>query len=164
MPRQSRVCSQYVKASVEINDTSFLCMIYDDCLWSRYVSSPQIAEELSLLQRQEAYIAQLEKETSFCRDQLSYVLRHVKDVLREKETQSRSDDVHKAISNIFATINGWQQNNIDPNAGSQGSNGNISQQQQQEMAQEITFLKVKITKKGKLWGAFLQFYGIFFIS
>ena len=105
-----------------------------------------IAEELSLLQRQEAYIAQLEKETTFCRDQLSYVLRHVKDVLREQETQSRSDDVHKAISNIFTTINGWQQQQIgshdpnNPNPSQGSSSGNIAQQQQ--MFQEITFLKV----------------------
>ena len=112
------------------------------------VSFLLLAEELSLLQRQEAYIAQLEKETSFCRDQLSYVLKHVKDVLREQETQSRSDDVHKAISNIFTTINGWQQNNvIDPKANAQGGSGSqessAANLAQQQLSQEITFLKVK---------------------
>ena len=66
------------------------------------------------MQKQEGYIAQLEKETQFCREQLSIVLKNVKDVLNEKEAEKRSEEVNKAVSGVFATIQGWQ-NNIPPN-------------------------------------------------
>ncbi len=70
-------------------------------------------EELSLLAKQEQYIKQLEKETVFCRQQLAFVLQNVKSVLTEKESFQRSDEVSRAISNVFGTIQGWQ-NNVSP--------------------------------------------------
>ncbi|XP_059092394.1 serologically defined colon cancer antigen 8 homolog [Tigriopus californicus] len=72
-------------------------------------------QEISLIKRQEAYIAQLETETRFCRDQLTEVLQHVRSVLSEKEAEKQSDVVKNAISEVFSTIQGWQ-HNIQPNA------------------------------------------------
>lgn len=71
-------------------------------------------QEVSLIKRQEAYIAQLEKETRFCREQLTQVLQHVRSVLSEKEAEKQSDVVKNAIAEVFSTIQGWQ-NNIQPN-------------------------------------------------
>ena len=42
------------------------------------------------MRKQESYIAQLEKETEFCREQLASVLAQTREVLAEKEVQSRS--------------------------------------------------------------------------
>ncbi len=70
-------------------------------------------EELLLIRRQEDYIKQLEKETLFCRRELSSVLQNVKRVLQEKEATRASEEVSNAISNVFSTIQGWQ-NNINP--------------------------------------------------
>ena len=61
-------------------------------------------EELALVAKQEKYIAQLEKETVFCREQLSFVLQNVKDVLNERVTAKKSEEVNSAISQIFSTI------------------------------------------------------------
>ena len=73
-------------------------------------------EELALVQKQEKYIGQLEKETTFCREQLEFVLQNVKDVLNEKTALKKSEEVNTAISNIFGTIQGWQNNIGHPGA------------------------------------------------
>ena len=50
-----------------------------------------MGEEVALVRKQELYIAQLEKETQFCREQLANVLAQMREVLTEKEAMSRLD-------------------------------------------------------------------------
>ena len=52
-----------------------------------------MGEEVALLRKQESYIAQLENETHFCREQLANVLAQMREVLSEKEAMSRSAGV-----------------------------------------------------------------------
>ena len=50
-----------------------------------------------MVQKQESYIAQLEKETHFCREQLANVLAQMREVLTEKEAMSRSAGVGGSV-------------------------------------------------------------------
>jgi hypothetical protein len=63
-----------------------LIQIGDDDSWQR---QKQKQAETSLVKKQESYISQLEKETMFCREQLVNVLGQMKEVLAEKDSQSR---------------------------------------------------------------------------
>ena len=48
-----------------------------------------------LIQRQETYIEQLEKEAAFCRDQLSNILMQVKNILIENSNEAAEDKAKK---------------------------------------------------------------------
>lgn len=67
-------------------------------------------EEVSLIKKQEHYIKQLERESTFCREQLSIVLQNVKDVLNEQKAVQKSSEINNAISSVFGTIQGWENN------------------------------------------------------
>ena len=69
-----------------------------------------IAEEVALVRKQESYIAQLEKETQFCREQLANVLAQMREVLTEKEAMSRSAGV-EGFSGIFKSLSDPEVNN-----------------------------------------------------
>jgi len=98
-------------------------------------------EELSMLAKQEGYIKQLEKETTFCREQLAFVLENVKSVLREKEGAAvqRSAEVSEAISNVFNVIHKWE-NNV-PVAKISAKDGNAIQVENARLTEELRKLR-----------------------
>ena len=60
-----------------------------------------------LIQRQETYIEQLEKEAAFCRDQLSNILLQVKQVLVANSNEAAEDKAKKEeIMNMLRTVPG----------------------------------------------------------
>ena len=69
-----------------------------------------MGEEVALLRKQESYIAQLENETNFCREELANVLAQMREVLTEKEAMSRSARV-EGFSGIFKSLSDPEVNN-----------------------------------------------------
>ena len=65
--------------------------------------SPAVKE---LIQRQEIYIEQLEREAAFCKEQLSTILTQVKDVLiaNSNEDQAKKEEIVNLIKNIETEV------------------------------------------------------------
>ena len=65
--------------------------------------SPVVKE---LIQRQEIYIEQLEREAAFCKEQLSTILTQVKDVLiaNSNEDQAKKEEIVNLIKNIETEV------------------------------------------------------------
>ena len=71
-----------------------------------------------LIQRQETYIEQLEKEAAFCRDQLSNILLQVKQVLvansnEAAEDNAKKEEMMKMLKNLEAEVKSREQFQVE---------------------------------------------------
>ena len=82
-------------------------------------TSPAVRE---LLHRQELYIDQLEREATFCKDQLSTILAQVRDVLvtNTNEDQSKREEMMQLIKNIEIQVKTADKNTERQNCEAEG--------------------------------------------
>ena len=99
-------------------------------------TSPAVKE---LLHRQEVYIHQLEREATFCKDQLSTVLAQVRDVLltNSTEDQGKNEEMMELIKNIEHQVKSTDKSTEKQNCEPEGSEA------VRKMKEELEVLRVR---------------------
>lgn len=102
-------------------------------------------ELLNFIEKQETYIEQLERESSYCRQELNHLLTKVKDVISENETLT--DQAKTGItSSVFKTLDSSESDEVDRVTAAHKSKAKLHGSQNLLLESRISELEAKLTQ------------------